>query len=151
MTANARGLSAVLATVAVASVAAGGVVASAAGRGAAPAPGVGAAEQQLPGTHCPAFPADNVWNTPVTGLPVDAHSAQWLAHMDAGSAFLHPDFGPSGGSSPYGIPWQITLGPPALRARPLPVRRSRAILAPTRCRPTRRSREDLTAAVTGMP
>ena len=69
--------------------------------------------QTVPGTSCPAFPADNVWNTPVTGLPVDAHSAQWLAHMDAGSAFLHPDFGPSGGF-PYGIPVQVTARHPAL-------------------------------------
>ena len=64
--------------------------------------------QILPRTHCPAFPADNVWNTPVTGLPVDSHSAAWLAHMAAGSTYLHPDYGPGGGSSPYGIPWQIT-------------------------------------------
>ena len=63
----------------------------------------------LPGTRCPAFPADNVWNTPVTGLPVDRRSAAWLAHMAAGSTFLHPDYGPGGGAtSPYGIPWQIT-------------------------------------------
>jgi hypothetical protein len=63
--------------------------------------------QLLPRTRCPAFPADNVWNTPVTGLPVDKHSAHWLAHMDAGSTLLHPDYGPGGGSSPYGIPWQV--------------------------------------------
>jgi len=63
--------------------------------------------QLLPRTRCPAFPADNVWNTPVTGLPVDPHSAAWLAHMAAGSTYLHPDYGPGGGSSPYGIPWQV--------------------------------------------
>jgi hypothetical protein len=61
----------------------------------------------LPGTQCPAFPANDVWNTPVTGLPVDRHSSVWLAHMDAASTFLHPDYGPGGGSSPYGIPWQV--------------------------------------------
>jgi hypothetical protein len=62
----------------------------------------------LPGTDCPAFPADNVWNTPITGLPVNADSATWLASMDAQSTFLHPDYGPSGKKSkPYGIPWQI--------------------------------------------
>ena len=62
----------------------------------------------LPGTRCPAFPADNVWNTPITGLPVNAHSATWLDTMDASTAYLHPDFGPSGKKSkPYGIPWQI--------------------------------------------
>jgi hypothetical protein len=64
--------------------------------------------QRLPGTGCPAFPANSVWNTPITGLPLDRHSAQWLRHMAAGSTLLHPDYGPGGGSSPYGIPWQIT-------------------------------------------
>jgi hypothetical protein len=64
--------------------------------------------QLLPGTSCPAFPADNVWNTPITALPVDRRSAAWLASMDASSTFLHPDYGPGGGSSPYGIPWQVT-------------------------------------------
>jgi hypothetical protein len=63
----------------------------------------------FPGTQCPAFPANNVWNTPITGLPVDSHSAAWLSHMAAGSTDLHPDYGPGGGkSTPYGIPWQIT-------------------------------------------
>jgi hypothetical protein len=62
----------------------------------------------LPGTSCPAFPADDVWNAPVTGLPVDADSATWLASMDAGTTYLHPDYGPSGRpKKPYGIPWQI--------------------------------------------
>ncbi|HXW34481.1 MAG TPA: hypothetical protein VEJ87_07870 [Acidimicrobiales bacterium] len=62
----------------------------------------------LPGTECPAFPADNVWNTPITGLPVDANSATWLDSMDASTTYLHPDYGPSGNASkPYGIPWQI--------------------------------------------
>jgi hypothetical protein len=68
--------------------------------------------QLLPGTDCPAFPADNVWNTPITSLPVDRRSAAWLAHMDSGTTFLHPDYGPGGGSSPYGIPWQITAPHP---------------------------------------
>jgi len=61
----------------------------------------------LPGTQCPAFPADDVWNTPLTGLPVDPNSATWLASMDASTTFLHPDYGPSGRRRPYGIPWQI--------------------------------------------
>lgn len=61
----------------------------------------------LPGTKCPAFPADNVWNTPITHLPVDSHSAEWLRAMDSGSTYLHPDFGPSGTRVLYGIPWQI--------------------------------------------
>ncbi len=68
----------------------------------------------LPGTECPAFPADNVWNTPVSGLPVDSRSTAWLSHMAAGKTFLHPDYGPGGGESPYGIPWQVTVRHPAL-------------------------------------
>jgi len=62
----------------------------------------------VPGTHCPVFPADNVWNTPITTLPVDQDSATWLASLDAASTSLHPDYGPSGTpSEPYGIPYEI--------------------------------------------
>jgi hypothetical protein len=68
----------------------------------------------LPGTKCPAFPADNVWNTPITGLPVDSHSSTWLATMGASTTYLHPDYGPSGTSVPYGIPWQIVAPTQAL-------------------------------------
>ncbi len=69
----------------------------------------------LPGTTCPAFPADNVWNTPITGLAVNPDSATWMASMDASTAFLHPDYGPSGHSrKPYGIPWQVVAPAQAL-------------------------------------
>ncbi len=62
----------------------------------------------FPGTNCPAFPADNVWNTPITTLPVDANSATWLASMSSSTTNLHPDYGPSGNPrSPYGIPWTV--------------------------------------------
>jgi hypothetical protein len=62
----------------------------------------------LPGTKCPVFPADNIWNTPITRLPIDSHSAAWLKTMDAGSTFLHPDYGPGGGAkTPYGIPYVV--------------------------------------------
>jgi hypothetical protein len=50
---------------------------------------------------CAAFPANNPWNTDVSQLPVDANSANYLAHMNAGSTFLHPDFGHD---IHYGIP-----------------------------------------------
>ncbi|MFL5821883.1 MAG: hypothetical protein ACJ764_00410 [Solirubrobacteraceae bacterium] len=79
---------------------------------AGPSGTASSAGQRLPATHCPAFPADNVWNTRVTGLPVDRHSSQWLRHMAASSTNLHPDYGPGGGSSPYGIPWTITASNP---------------------------------------
>src|SRR5271166_5491870 len=65
-----------------------------------------AAGQTLPGTTCPAFPADNVWNTPITGLPVNKNNVKWLAAMAASSTDLHPDFGPPP-KYHYGIPWQI--------------------------------------------
>jgi hypothetical protein len=62
----------------------------------------------IPGTSCPAFPADNVWNTRITGLPVDVNSAKWLSSMSAATTKLHPDYGPSGDATkPYGIPWNI--------------------------------------------
>ena len=51
---------------------------------------------------CRIFPADNPWNTDVSALPVDPNSAAYLAAMNAGATFLHPDFG----SDPtYGIPY----------------------------------------------
>ena len=84
------------------------VVPATAGAGSSGQGGQRAAGTTLPGTSCPAFPADNVWNTPVTGLPVAKESATWLASMGAGSTDLHPDYGPSGNpKEPYGIPWQI--------------------------------------------
>ncbi len=88
-------------------------ISATAGASAAATPAAPAAGPVLPGTSCPVFPANDVWNTPVTGLPVDGHSATWLAHMAAASTFLHPDYGPGGGASPYGIPWEITPRNPA--------------------------------------
>jgi hypothetical protein len=85
--------------------------------GAQVAPGaghVGSGGPRLPQTGCPAFPSDNVWDTPISGLPVDPRSAAWLAHMASGSTFLHPDYGPAGGGArPYGISWQVTPPHPA--------------------------------------
>lgn len=52
------------------------------------------------------FPANNIWNTDVSKLPVDSRGATWLRSMDAGTTYLHPDFGPSGGF-PYGIPFNV--------------------------------------------
>ncbi len=69
----------------------------------------GAAGTTVPGAPaCPMFPADNVWNTPVANLPIDAHSARWLASMDSATTYLHPDFGSSGDpAAPYGIPFTV--------------------------------------------
>jgi len=94
----------------VAVLAAGG---AAAGAGISPAGGVRPAALVSEGTvvpgapDCPMFPADNIWNTDISKLPVNPHSAAWLRSMDAGTTFLHPDFGPNPGGYPYGIPYAI--------------------------------------------
>ena len=61
-------------------------------------------------TELPAFPANNVWNTNISKLPVDKHNAAWMRSMDAGpgsSLNLHPDFGPDQGGYPYGMPFTV--------------------------------------------
>ena len=57
----------------------------------------------IPGTSCYVFPIDNIWNADVSQLPVNSHSAAWLASMNAGSTNLHPDFG----RPPYGFPYAV--------------------------------------------
>ncbi len=54
---------------------------------------------------CDVFPADNVWNTPIDTLPVDANSDAYVATIGAGE-YLHADFG-SGtwDGGPIGIPY----------------------------------------------
>jgi hypothetical protein len=62
----------------------------------------------VPGApNCPMFPANNVWNTNISKLPVDEHSAAWLASMDSSTTYLHPDFGPNTGGYPFGIPFTV--------------------------------------------
>ncbi|HXJ62760.1 MAG TPA: hypothetical protein VNN79_03310 [Actinomycetota bacterium] len=67
-------------------------------------PAEGAQWHDVPGTKCAVFPTDNVWNTDVSKLPVNPHSAEWLRSMHAGSTNLHPDFGPPS----YGMPFAVT-------------------------------------------
>jgi hypothetical protein len=74
------------------------VVAVAGPAGAIPPPGAPA---------CSVFPSNNVWHADISKLPVNARSSAWLASMSASSTNLHPDFGPSGGSMPYGIPYIV--------------------------------------------
>jgi hypothetical protein len=54
---------------------------------------------------CPVFPADNIWNTRVDTLPLDANSAAYIATIGAGDN-VHADFG-SGlwDGGPIGIPY----------------------------------------------
>ncbi len=68
-----------------------------------PGGAIAASPPTVPGTSCPSFLADSVWNTPVNSLPVHAQSAQWLASSGATSGRnLHPDFG-----SGYGLPINV--------------------------------------------
>jgi len=59
---------------------------------------------------CAIFPADNIWNTPVDTLPVDANSIAYIASIGA-DAEVHPDFG-SGtwDGGPIGIPYAVVPG-----------------------------------------
>ena len=52
---------------------------------------------------CGLFPADNPWNTDISGAAVHPNSATYIANINAnGGKKVHPDFG----SDPsYGIPW----------------------------------------------
>jgi hypothetical protein len=58
----------------------------------------------VPGTTCPVFPADNVWNTPIDDLPVNPNSAAWAASLPG--KHLTVGFGPAGGKI-YGFPFTI--------------------------------------------
>ena len=54
---------------------------------------------------CPVFPADNPWNTKVTGLAVRPDSATFIRSINAsGRTTLHADFG---GGGAYGIPYMV--------------------------------------------
>jgi hypothetical protein len=60
--------------------------------------------------QCKLLPADNVWNTPVIGLPVDPRSRQYVATIGSGAS-LHPDFGRGDwGGQPLGIPYNVVAG-----------------------------------------
>src|SRR5229473_1334996 len=59
---------------------------------------------------CPVLPADNIWNTPIDQLPLDANSATYVATIGAGTT-LHADFGAGlYGGSPIGIPFITVPG-----------------------------------------
>lgn len=73
--------------------------------------GAAAADNLVPGTRCPVFPADSWWHADVSRLKVHPMSRQWMANMSPSSR-LHPDFGPSFGEQPvpYGIPITVVAG-----------------------------------------
>ncbi len=56
---------------------------------------------------CQIFPADNPWNQDISNAPLDPNSANYIAHMNGNTKYLHPDFG----SNPsYGIPFTVVPG-----------------------------------------
>jgi hypothetical protein len=55
------------------------------------------------------LPADNPWNTPVDSLPLDANSADYIAHMNPTTG-LHPDFGTVWEGARIGIPYVVVPG-----------------------------------------
>lgn len=59
---------------------------------------------------CPLFPANNIWNTDISHLPVSRNSANYVASMGLGG-YLRPDFG-SGlyNGAPIGFPYVIVPG-----------------------------------------
>ncbi len=58
----------------------------------------------VPGTTCNVFPADNIWNTDISTLPVNSNSTTWVNSTGGSSGrLLHPDFG----GPPYGIPFNV--------------------------------------------
>ena len=70
----------------------------------APRAAAGGRAPTLPGARaCPIFPASNVWNRPVTDLPVAANSAAMIGAIGL-DAPVHPDFGSFLG---YGIPYNV--------------------------------------------
>jgi hypothetical protein len=60
--------------------------------------------------NCSVLPANNVWHADISALPVHPRSEAWLSAMGGPSVRLHPDFGPSDGAQPYGIPYIVVPG-----------------------------------------
>jgi len=63
-------------------------------------------------TPLPLFPADNWWNTDISGAPVDPASGSFVNFIGA-TRGLHPDFGgdvSSGSQEVYGFPYAVVDG-----------------------------------------
>ena len=56
---------------------------------------------------CDAFPADNVWNTPIDTLDVEPSSDDYIATQGGPDVPVHPDFGTVYQGAPIGIPYVI--------------------------------------------
>ena len=57
----------------------------------------------------PLFPADNPWNTDISGYPVHPLSSEFIASIGA-DGHLHPDFGTVWDGAPNGIPYVVVPG-----------------------------------------
>jgi hypothetical protein len=57
----------------------------------------------VPGTACDVFPANNIWNTDISTLPVNPNNSRWKKAMHTKTTKLHPDFG----APPYGMPFVV--------------------------------------------
>lgn len=72
----------------------------------------------VPGTEgiggCPVFPANNIWNTPISTVPVDANSDAYVSSEGGSGANLHPDFGTKYNGAPNGIPFVVVPSDQAL-------------------------------------
>ena len=62
---------------------------------------------------CQILPADNMWNTPATNLPLHPNSAAFIASIGAGEV-LHPDFGTQWAGNDIGIPFDVIPAAQAL-------------------------------------
>jgi hypothetical protein len=67
----------------------------------------------------PLFPSDNWWNVDISGAPIDANSASYIAFINnGGTRRMHPDFGGTatpGGVEIYGFPYVVVDGSVPLR------------------------------------
>jgi hypothetical protein len=70
-------------------------------------PGVSGAHRLSAAPRCPIFPADNSWNQRVSGLPVAADSARYIAVIGL-SAPVHPDFGTVWDGAPNGTGVEVS-------------------------------------------
>jgi hypothetical protein len=83
--------------------------------------GVSAAAYTITLTHTPApggppviagcqiFPADNPWNTDISGYPLHPNSAAYINSIGA-TGHLHPDFGTFWEGAPIGFPFMVVAG-----------------------------------------
>jgi hypothetical protein len=53
--------------------------------------------------NCPVMPLNNAWNTDVSAAPIDAHSADYLAAMNAATKTLSLDFPAPGAGIPVNV------------------------------------------------